>query len=102
MTGIRRLPSMEQTPRKRLKSTESSIRKSVYPGKQKRNGWRFLQLNLLCKNFSSRSFENDLVEAEIAESQVEDKGGSTEYTFTMSDAYAERIKTRSEGAPAEY
>ena len=39
-------------------------------------------------------FENDLVEAEIAESQVEDKGGSTEYTFTMSDAYAERIKTK--------
>lgn len=37
-------------------------------------------------------FENELVEADVAESQVEDTGGSKEYTLTMSDAYAERIK----------
>jgi hypothetical protein len=37
-------------------------------------------------------FENDLVEADIAESQVEDNGSSKEYTLTMSDTYAERIK----------
>ena len=37
-------------------------------------------------------FENELVEADIAESQVEEQGDSKEYTLTMSDAYAERIK----------
>lgn len=37
-------------------------------------------------------FENDLTEADIAESQVEDNGSSKEYTLTMSDTYAERIK----------
>ncbi|MDB6354486.1 hypothetical protein PH235_13055 [Trichococcus sp. K1Tr] len=37
-------------------------------------------------------FENEIVEADIAESQVEDEGISEEYTLTMSDAYAERIK----------
>lgn len=39
-------------------------------------------------------FENDIVEAEIAESKVEDKGSSKEYTLTMNDAYAERIKAK--------
>lgn len=39
-------------------------------------------------------FENEIVEAEIAESQVEETGGRKEYTLTMSDAYAERIKTK--------
>lgn len=37
-------------------------------------------------------FENDLVEADIAESQVDDNGSSRKYTLTMSDTYAERIK----------
>ena len=37
-------------------------------------------------------FENEIVEAEIAESQVEETGGRKEYTLTMNDAYAERIK----------
>lgn len=37
-------------------------------------------------------FENEIVEAEIAESQVEETGGSKGYTLTMNDAYAERIK----------
>ncbi|HEX5351612.1 MAG TPA: hypothetical protein VFW58_08295 [Trichococcus sp.] len=39
-------------------------------------------------------FENEIVEAEIAESQVEETGGGTEYTLTMNDAYAERIKAK--------
>ncbi|MGA9518885.1 MAG: hypothetical protein WBV27_08865 [Trichococcus sp.] len=39
-------------------------------------------------------FESEVVEAEIAESQVEDKGSSKEYKLTMSDAYADRIKAR--------
>ena len=39
-------------------------------------------------------FENEIVEADIGESQVEETGGSKEYTLTMSDAYAERIKDR--------
>ncbi|PTQ81430.1 hypothetical protein C8U37_12227 [Trichococcus patagoniensis] len=39
-------------------------------------------------------FENDLVEADIAESQVEDTGGRKEYTLTMNDAYVERIKAK--------
>ena len=39
-------------------------------------------------------FENEIVEAEIAESQVEETGGRKEYTLTMNDAYAERIKAK--------
>ena len=37
-------------------------------------------------------FENEIVEADIAESQVEETGGRKEYTLTMNDAYVERIK----------
>jgi len=44
------------------------------------------------QNLLRALFESDLVEAEVAESKVEDKGGSKEYTLTMDDAYAERIK----------
>lgn len=39
-------------------------------------------------------FENEIVEADIAESQVEDTGGRKEYTLTMNDAYVERIKAK--------
>jgi HD superfamily phosphohydrolase len=39
-------------------------------------------------------FENEIVEADIADSKVEDKEGGKEYTLTMNDAYAERIKSR--------
>ncbi len=39
-------------------------------------------------------FENNLVESEIAESQVEQHRGSKVYTLTMNDTYAERIKAR--------
>lgn len=34
------------------------------------------------------------MEAEIAESKVEEQGGGKEYTLTMSDAYAEKIKAK--------
>jgi hypothetical protein len=34
------------------------------------------------------------VEADIAESQVEDTGDRKEYTLTMNDAYVERIKAK--------
>ena len=39
-------------------------------------------------------FQNEIVEADIAESQAEETGGSMEYTLTMNDAYAERIKAK--------
>jgi hypothetical protein len=39
-------------------------------------------------------FENEIVEADIAESQVEDTGSRKEYTLTMNDAYVERIKAK--------
>jgi len=39
-------------------------------------------------------FENEIVEAEIAESQVEDTGDRKEYTLTMKDTYVERIKAK--------
>ena len=39
-------------------------------------------------------FENEIVEADIGESQVEEKEGGKEYTLTMNDAYAERIKVK--------
>lgn len=37
-------------------------------------------------------FENELVEAEIADSKVEDIGSRKEYVLIMNDAYVERIK----------
>lgn len=39
-------------------------------------------------------FENEIVEADIADRKVEDKEGGKEYTITMNDAYAERIKVK--------
>lgn len=39
-------------------------------------------------------FENEIVESDIAESQVEETGGRKEYTLTMNDAYVERIKAK--------
>lgn len=39
-------------------------------------------------------FENEIVEADIADRKVEEKEGGKEYTLTMNDAYTERIKVK--------
>ena len=92
MSGIRRLPSREQTSTEMAQIGGKQYQKISVPGQTETQWVEVSSTGFALQDLLRSLFENDLVESEIAEIQVEEQGGSKEYALTMNNAYADRIK----------